>query len=70
MLKSLLIAVTFPILVLLVAIVANIIEELENHAIHYSFSGRSANPLISGAVYLVLGAVIGAETADPAIPQR
>ena len=60
MLKSLLFALAFPILVFLFLVV----EGLVDHVIEYSFSGRSANPWVSGAVYLCLGAVIGLETAD------
>jgi hypothetical protein len=69
MLRSLLFAVAFPILVLLFAVGAGIVEELVNRVIDYSFSGRSANPWAAGAVYLCLGAVIGFATAD-LLPRR
>jgi hypothetical protein len=69
MLRSLLFAVSFPILVFLVAAIAGVVEELVDRVIKYSFSGRSANPWISGAIYVCLGAVIGAETSD-LLPRR
>jgi hypothetical protein len=69
MLRSLLFAVAFPILVLLLAVGAGIVEELVNRVIDYSFSGRSANPWAAGAVYLCLGALIGFATAD-LLPRR
>jgi hypothetical protein len=65
----LLFAVTFPLLAFLLALGALAVDGLVDHVIEYSFSGRSANPWISGAVYLCLGAVIGVETAD-LLPHR
>jgi hypothetical protein len=62
---KLLFAVTFPLLVLLLALAVGLVD----HVIEYSFSGRSANPWIAGAVYLCLGAVAGFETAH-LLPHR
>ena len=60
MLSSLLFALISPILVLLVLVIDCVVDQL----VGYSLSGRSSNPWISGAVYLCIGTMIGAETAD------
>ena len=67
--KSFLLAVAFPILVFALFVVAGAVEELESSLIVYWFSGRSANPWVSGVVYLYLGAAIGLEAAD-LLPHR
>ena len=56
-------------MVLLLAVAALAVEGLVDQVIDYAFSGRSANPWISGAVYLCLGGVIGFETAG-LLPHR
>jgi len=65
MLTSLLFALISPILGLLVLAIDGVVEQL----VDYSFSGRSSNPWVSGAVYLYIGAIIGVETAD-LLPHR
>ena len=67
--RSFLFAVAFPILAFAVFAVAGAVEALENRVIDYSFSGRSANPWVSGTVYLYLGAAVGLETGDR-LPHR
>jgi hypothetical protein len=67
--KSLLFAIAFPILAFALFVVDGAVEKLVNRAIAYAFSGRSANPWISGVVYLYLGAVIGLGTGD-LLPHR
>ena len=66
----LLLALTFPALVLALVVVAGVLEGVQDLVIDYSFRSRSAaNPWISGAVYLCLGAVIGVESVD-VLPHR
>src|SRR5215813_10037197 len=66
---KLLFAVTFPLLAFALLLAVLAVAGLEDLVIDYSFSGRSANPWIAGAVYLYLGAGIGLETVD-VLPHR
>src|SRR5258708_28960474 len=66
---NLLFALTYPILALLLVIVGSFVDELLNPVIDYSCSGRSANPWISGVIYICFGAAIGFETAS-LLPHR